>query len=182
MITTYVSCQVGGCLGIALYGSFKITGISLTHRYLQPIWHYDKTAHQCTVGRRNPAHYRPNAELYTSFSKAGSSVNSKGESKYITTRCRTHAHYAEEMGGALWTADGMEITDSTFAKNTARDGLAVSTLETPLLLWNVTFNDNILTCPLQTYSYTQEVSSLFLVGSPRTSVTTVPRHVQPEKD
>lgn len=69
---------------------------------------------------------------------------------------------ADETGGALLNSGEIEIQNTVFAENTATDGgLAVQTLESPMVLWNVTFRDNILSCPSQTYSYTQYVSTGF---------------------
>lgn len=70
------------------------------------------------------------------------------------------ADFAEGMGGALLNAGAMEIKDTAFLENMATDGgLAIENHESDMVLSNVTFRGNILSCPSQTYSYTQHVST-----------------------
>lgn len=89
--------------------------------------------------------------------------------------CGMPANCTEETGGAIFSTGLMEIQDTVFAENTATSGgLAIQTLASTVLLRNVTFNDNILSCPSQTYSYTDDVSTEIL--SP-TSVWTLLQHV-----
>lgn len=67
----------------------------------------------------------------------------------------------DEAGGALFNTGAMEIMNTVFKENTAMDGgLAIQSLESAVVvLRNVTFDGNILSCPSETYSYTQEVST-----------------------
>lgn len=85
------------------------------------------------------------------------------------------AKCTEKTGGALFNTGLMEIQDTVFAENTATSGgLAIQTLPSTVVLRNVTFDGNILSCPSQTYSYTDDVSTEI---TPPTSNWTLPQHV-----
>lgn len=71
----------------------------------------------------------------------------------------------EEAGGALQNIGANESVDITFAKNRPSDGgLGVQNIEssqnieTSFVVRNVTFNRNVLSSSLQTYSDTQKMS------------------------
>lgn len=78
--------------------------------------------------------------------------------------CGIPTDFAEETGGALFNIGALEIVNTVFAENTATiGGLAINNLastSTTLVLWNVTFDGNILGCPAETYSSTQDVSAV----------------------
>ena len=67
--------------------------------------------------------------------------------------------HAEETGGALFNSGILEIKNTVFAENTAAGGLAIQTVQPSVVLLNVTFDANVLSCPSQTYNYTQHVSA-----------------------
>lgn len=92
--------------------------------------------------------------------------------------CVITTDFAEETGGALFNIGALEIVNTVFAENTATiGGLAIQNLKstsTALVLWNVTFDGNILGCPADTYSSTQYVSA---VGTSPTYVRVFQQHV-----
>lgn len=67
--------------------------------------------------------------------------------------------YAEETGGALFNSGILEIKNTIFAENAAAGGLAIQNVQPSVVLLNVTFDGNVLSCPPQTYNYTQHVST-----------------------
>lgn len=76
------------------------------------------------------------------------------------------AAYPIDTGGALFNAGSLKIIDAMFAENTAKDGgLAIHSLESAVELWNVTFDGNILSCPSQMYSDTDDVSTVITLAA-----------------
>lgn len=66
---------------------------------------------------------------------------------------------AEGLGGALLNDGALDVKDTVFTENSARDGgLAIQNLQSATVFSSVTFDGNILSCPSQTYSYAQDVS------------------------
>lgn len=64
-----------------------------------------------------------------------------------------------DTGGAVFNAGPLQIKDTVFAENTAKErGVAIYNLESAVELWNVTFEGNILSCPSQMFSDTEDVS------------------------
>ena len=69
--------------------------------------------------------------------------------------------YPATTGGALYNTGSLRIIDTLFAENTAEDGgLAIQNGESAVELWNVTFEENILSCPSQMYGDIEDVSTV----------------------
>ena len=70
-------------------------------------------------------------------------------------------NYPVTTGGALYNTGSLRIKDTLFAENTAEDGgLAIQNAASALELWNVTFEENILSCPSQMYGDIGHVSTV----------------------
>ena len=70
-------------------------------------------------------------------------------------------NFAVESGGGLFGTGAVEIENTVFAENMAKDGgLAIqdTSMESAVELLNVTFDGNVLGCPPHLYSFTKDVS------------------------
>lgn len=71
--------------------------------------------------------------------------------------------FSVASGGALFNAGGLDISDTVFAANTAGEaGLAVHDEVSLGLLLNVTFRDNMFSCPSGQYSDAHHVVGTFV--------------------
>ena len=69
--------------------------------------------------------------------------------------------YPVTTGGALYNTGSLRINDTLFAENTAEDGgLAIQNAASAVELWNVTFEENTLSCPSQMYGDIDDVSTV----------------------
>lgn len=74
------------------------------------------------------------------------------------------AHFAAELGGAIYNAGAWEVTDTVFSENTAEGGgLAIHEAGSSLELWNTTFYGNVFSCPTDQYSDARHVRILVMM-------------------
>lgn len=68
--------------------------------------------------------------------------------------------YSAESGGALYNAGALAVNASVFASNTAgKGGLAIHDEGSYIVLENVTFHENMFSCPAEQYSDAHHVSA-----------------------
>ena len=80
----------------------------------------------------------------------------------------------------MYNTGPLRINDTLFAENTAEDGgLAIQNAEAAVELWNVTFEENILSCPSEMYGDIGDVSTMIPLPTPMFTIqNTVGRKIE----
>ena len=90
------------------------------------------------------------------------SISTRYRSDYSPLSAIT-AHFAGELGGALYNAGWWDINDTSFLNNTAGSGgLAIHDQGSSLVLWHAIFDGNAFSCPPDQYSDAHHVSMLIV--------------------
>lgn len=75
------------------------------------------------------------------------------------------ATISAELGGALFNAGALTVNNTVFVENTAGEGgLAIHDEGSDIVLKNVTFHGNTLSCPSQQYTDAHDVSAFVITG------------------